>query len=85
MITSGQNLITDQRSRLSDTVIKAIECLKAWRKSDLLKETELQNVNLMLRDLEEWSIRISKTQVERSAESSVITGIESDSASDIPV
>ena len=48
-------------------------------------EAELQNVDLMLRDLEERSIRISKTQAERSAGSSVITGIESDSASDIPV
>lgn len=85
MRCSGRNLITDRRSRLSDTVIEAIECLKAWRKSDLLNETELQNVDRMLHNLEERSIRISKSQADWSGGSSIITGIESDTTSDIPL
>ena len=60
-MNSGKSLITDQRNRLADDVIEAIECLKSWRKAGLIDEAELEGVEIMMKDLAERD-QIQKAQ-----------------------
>ena len=78
-VNSGKTLITDCRNRLGDDVIKAIECLKSWRKAGLQDEKELDAVELMMKDLDEQDqLQKQKGGAEytSSAGGSVVSGFE---------
>jgi len=60
--SSGKNLITDRRARLSDEVIEAIECMKSWRKAKLIPEARLAEVEVMVEDLENQALRVSEVR-----------------------
>jgi hypothetical protein len=36
--SSGRKLISPERNRLSDDIIEATDCLKAWRDSSIIKQ-----------------------------------------------
>jgi hypothetical protein len=52
---SGRYTITDQRAKLGDEIIEAIECLKSWSREDLVygPGSKIRQVEAMLRDLEQ--------------------------------
>ena len=79
---SGKNLITDRRSRLSDEVIEAIECMKSWRKAKLVSEEGLYEVEVMVHDLENQAIPVGK--VSGGGVSISVSG-DSDIQSDISI
>jgi hypothetical protein len=51
---SERYTITDQRSKLGDDVIEAIECLKSWAREDIVygAGSQVRQVESMLADLE---------------------------------
>ena len=57
--------------------------MKSWRKAKLIPESDLENVEVMIGDLEERAIRLSKVKEEQSGQSSVVSGMESETNSDV--
>lgn len=58
-IFSGSKLtISDQRSRLGDDIIEALECLKSWAREQVIfgAGTEVGQVEKMLEDLEQRAL-----------------------------
>jgi len=58
-IFSGSKLtISDQRSRLGDDIIEALECLKSWARGEVIfgAGTEIGQVEKMLEDLEQRAL-----------------------------
>ena len=78
---SGKNLITDRRARLSDEVIKVIECMKSWRKAKLILEERLGEIETIVEDLENQALPVSEVKGSRLVS---ISG-ESDIHSDISI
>jgi hypothetical protein len=52
VFSSSKILLSDQRNRLSDDVIAAVECLKSWSKEGLVEAPQIENLQLMLTALE---------------------------------
>ena len=76
-MNSGKSLITDQRNRLADDIIEAIECLKSWRKAGLIEEAELEGVEIMLKDLAECDqMQKAQSSYSSSVNESLMTGFE---------
>jgi hypothetical protein len=48
-------VFADQRAKLGDEIIEAIECLKSWAREDLVygPGSKIRQVEVMLRDLEQ--------------------------------
>ena len=40
VFSSTKKLLTPERNRLTEDIIEACECLKAWWKKDLIKQQE---------------------------------------------
>jgi hypothetical protein len=56
----GRYTITDQRSRLGDDIIEAIECLKSWAREDVVYGvgSDVRKVEAMLKDLEQRAMEM---------------------------
>jgi hypothetical protein len=57
---SGRYTITDQRSRISDDIIEAMECLKSWAQEEVIYGvgSDVRKVENMLRDLEQRALEM---------------------------
>ena len=76
-MNSGKSLITDQRNRLAEDVIEAIERLKSWRKAGLIDEAELEGVEIMMKDLaEQDQMQKAQSSYSSSVSESLMTGFE---------
>jgi len=59
---SSKLLLSDRRNRLGDDVIEACECLKAWQKEGFLLSKEVEEMEEMLKGLEERGMSLEKAK-----------------------
>ena len=76
-MNTGKSLITNERNRLADDVIDAIECLKSWWKAGPIDEAKLEGVEIIMKDLAERDqIQKAQSSYSSSVRQSLMTGFE---------